>query len=59
MAAADSANDRSFAGAFATASTVALVPMLVVRLAADVGFVDLDNAHELAELLWAQEAGKS
>jgi hypothetical protein len=47
--AADSADDRRLAGTFTAASAVPLIPMLVVSLAADVGFIDLDNAHELAE----------
>jgi hypothetical protein len=36
--------------AFATGSFCALVPMAIAVLAADIGFVDFDDAHELAEV---------
>jgi hypothetical protein len=47
--AADRADDRNFAGTFAAARSIPLVPMPVVSLAANVGFVNLDNSHQLAE----------
>ncbi len=49
----DGANDSFFP--FATSSFGALIPMPVLVLAADVRFIDFDNAHELAEL-WIGEA---
>lgn len=45
--AADRASDQHFTG---DRSRLLLVPMAVFVLAADVGLIDLDNAHQLAEL---------
>jgi hypothetical protein len=45
--AADSASNNRFSGSGRTGLAVALVPMPVLRLATDEGFVDLDNAAEL------------
>lgn len=52
--AADSADHRRFTGANAARSAVALVLMLVRRFAAHIGFVNLDNAAKLIEILFDQ-----
>jgi hypothetical protein len=48
--AADSADHGSFPGANAARTAVALVLMLVRRLAAHIGFINLDNAAKLVEI---------
>jgi hypothetical protein len=50
---ANRADDGRFAGTntASSAAPAALIPMPVLRLAADEGFIDLDDAHELAEVL--------
>jgi hypothetical protein len=47
----DCANDTDLAGAGPARAAIPLVPMLIAGLSADVGFVNLDDAHELTKLL--------
>ena len=49
--AAHGTDNWRLAGTRSAALTVALVPMLVLRLAANVGLVNLDHAHELLKFL--------
>lgn len=55
-----SADDRRLAGADATSSTAlaVLVDMPVFGKTADEGFVDLDDAHELAEIFAGETSAK-
>ena len=56
----DRANDRCLARSHAAAPRpAALVPMPVLRLAADEGFVNLDDAHELAEIFVRHPGAKA
>jgi hypothetical protein len=48
--AANCADNRSLARTESTGASISLVPMFVGRLAPDIGFVNLDNAHEFAKL---------
>lgn len=45
------ANDNELVGSLPANAAAFLIPMAVFVLPADIGFVNFDNAHELAELL--------
>jgi hypothetical protein len=47
----DCTNDTDLAGAGPARTAITLVPMLVAGLSADVGFVNLDDAHEFPKFL--------
>jgi hypothetical protein len=50
----DRANNSCLAGSGAASPTIALVPMFVAGFAADIGFVNLDDAHKLLKFLVLQ-----
>ena len=50
------ADHDGLAGAFAATAATPLIPMLVLVLPTDIGFIDFDDAHELAEFLVSQSS---